>query len=145
MELEISDNILFDGEPNMLAVWVEKMRQLISMKNSGKHQREKLDKMLMNIVDIGHKDDEQNNNVQSIHHADACLTRYVLYRKDMLIKEQTVLNCLMQCQLLIVKHKDSLKTRPSSDSEAVTTYKLRIPFLKMMKPRLQIIIAGLSS
>ena len=35
MDLEISDNILFDGEPNMLAVWVEKMRQLISMKNSG--------------------------------------------------------------------------------------------------------------
>ena len=39
IELEISDNVLFDGEPNtnMLAVWGEKMRQLISMKNSGKH------------------------------------------------------------------------------------------------------------
>ena len=37
---------------------MEKMKQLISMKNSGKHQREKLDKMLMNIVAIGHNDEE---------------------------------------------------------------------------------------
>jgi len=32
LEFEISDNILFDGDPNMLAVWVEKMRKIISMK-----------------------------------------------------------------------------------------------------------------
>ena len=58
MELEISDNMLFDREPNMLAVWVEKMRQLISTKNSRKHQREKLEKMLMNMAAIGHNDEK---------------------------------------------------------------------------------------
>ena len=58
MELEISDNMLFDGEPNMLAVWVEKMRQLISMKKTKKHQREKLDKMLMSMLPSGQDDED---------------------------------------------------------------------------------------
>ena len=58
MELEIDDNMLFDGEPSMLAVTVEKMRQIISMKKARKHQREKLDKMLMSMVALGHNDEE---------------------------------------------------------------------------------------
>ena len=58
MELEFSDNILFDGDPNMLSVWVEKMREIISRKTSRRHQKEKLDKMLMNMVAIGHNDEE---------------------------------------------------------------------------------------
>ena len=58
MELEISDNMLFDGEPNMLAEWVEKMRQLISMKKTKKHQREKLDKMLMSMLPSGQDDED---------------------------------------------------------------------------------------
>ena len=59
LEFEISDNILFDGDPNILAVWVEKMRKIISMKTSLKmHQKEKLDNMIVNMVDIGHNDEE---------------------------------------------------------------------------------------
>ena len=58
MDLEISDNILFDGDPNMLSVWVEKMREIMSRKTSRRHQKEELDKKLMNMVAIGHNDEE---------------------------------------------------------------------------------------